>query len=111
MDTVSRYREIVRDLIQYYAQFKPSHGEIDTEVVIDDRNGHYELMHSGWTGTYRVHGSVIHIDIRDGKVLLQWDGTDECIAEKLVEAGIPRDRIVLAFKHPDVRPHTGFAVA
>lgn len=111
MDDVSRYREIVRDLILEYAAYKPSVGEIRVEAIIDEQKGHFELIHAGWAGSHRVHGSVIHIDIVDGKVWLEYDGTSEVIAEKLVEAGIPKDRIVLAFKPPDIRPETGYAVA
>lgn len=37
--------------------------------------------------------------------------TEEGIANELMEAGIPREQIVLAFRHPDTRKHTGFATA
>ncbi len=111
MDDLIRYRKIIRDLIQEYAQFRPACGEVQIEVVIDEAQDHYELMYAGWNGLYRIHGSVLHIDLRDGKVWIQHDGTEEGIAERLVAAGIPRDRIVLAFKPPDVRPHTGYALA
>jgi len=68
-------------------------------------------VYAGWNRTYRIHGSVIHIDIRNGKIWIQYDGTEDGIAEELVKIGIPRDRIVLAFKPPEIRPHTDFAVA
>lgn len=110
-DTLNRYRAIVRELIEEYARFRPSHGEIDTEVVVDSSQNHFELLHVGWDGQRRIHGSVIHIDIRDGKVWIQHDGTNAVIAEELVEAGIPRDAIVLGFRPQYVRQHTGFAVA
>ena len=35
MDTLGHYREIVRKLIHEYASYKPSHGQIGTEAVID----------------------------------------------------------------------------
>ena len=54
---------------------------------------------------------MLHLDIRDGKIWIQHDGTYDGIANALVEAGIPRDRIVLAFKPPDIRQYTGFAVS
>src|SRR5919106_5342578 len=111
METLDRYREIVRDLLEEYAQYKPSRGDVQIEVILDPANDHYELIYAGWNGPYRIHGSVLHLDIRDGKVWIQHDGTEEGVAERLVEAGIPRDRIVLAFKPPEIRPHTGFAVA
>jgi hypothetical protein len=111
MEALERYRTIIRDLLQEYAQYKPSRGDVQIEVVLDPTNDHYELIYAGWNGPYRIHGSVLHLDIRDGKIWIQHDGTEEGVAEKLVEAGIPRDRIVLAFKPPEIRPHTGFAVA
>jgi hypothetical protein len=111
MDDLTRYRKIIRDLIREYSQFKPAMGDVQIEVVFDEAQDHYELMYAGWNGIYRIHGSVLHVDIRGGKVWIQHDGTEEGIAEKLVEAGIPRDRIVLAFKSPSIRPHTGYATA
>jgi ketopantoate reductase len=110
MDHIGQYREIIKQLLPTYAQFKPSYGEIDTEVIFDEVRDHYELMHVGWKGATRIHGSVIHIDIRQGKVWIQHDGTERGIAEELVESGIPRDQIVLAFHPPEMRPHTRFAV-
>ena len=50
------------------------------------------------------------MDIKDGKVWIQHDGTEDGIAEELVEAGVPREHIVLAFHPPDVRKHTPYAV-
>jgi hypothetical protein len=111
METLDRYRQIIRDLLAEYAQYQPARGDVQIEVILDEKNDHYELMHAGWNGPYRIHGSVLHLDIRDGKVWIQYDGTEEGVAKRLVEAGIPRDRIVLAFKPPEIRPHTGFAVA
>jgi len=109
MDAVKGYAGIVKDLLRGYSKIKPSVGEVETELVCDDEGGHYELMQCGWIGLRRVHGSVIHIDIRDGKVWIQHDGTNEHIAERLVERGIPRDHIVLGFHAPYKRPLTAFA--
>lgn len=111
MDTTVQYKEIVRNLILEYAGYKPSHGEIETEVIIDPDKGHYELLRVGWDGVRRVHAIVIHIDIIRDKVWIQQDGTSVGIADELVEAGIPRDHIVLAFHPAHLRQHTGFATA
>lgn len=109
MDSVSDYRRIVRDLIREHASDRPSTPSIEVESIIDEANDHYELLYSGWEGHRRVYGSVLHLDIRDGKIWVQHDGTYHGIANDLVEAGIPKDRIVLAFKPPAIRPYTGFA--
>jgi len=111
MDTLTRYREIIRRIISEYASYKPSHGQIQTEAVVDSEKDHYEVMHIGWDGVRRVHGSVIHLDIIDGKIWIQYDGTNRPVAEELLAAGISREAIVLGFHPADVRRHTDFAVA
>jgi hypothetical protein len=111
MDTLNRYREAIRKIIMQYAGYRPAHGQIDTEVVIDPAKDHYELLHVGWDGPRRVHGILLHIDIIADKIWIQHDGTSPGVAEELVEAGIPRDAIVLGFRPAHVRQYTGFAVA
>ena len=111
MDNANHYRHMIRELIQRYAQYQPACGEVQIEVVFDETNDHYEHMYAGWNGPYRIHGSVLRLDIRQEKVWIQYDETEDGIAEELGQAGIPRDRIVLAFKPPDIRSHTDFAVA
>ena len=110
MDRVEYYRAIVRRLVEEYASYKPSHGQIETEAIVDPQKDHYEVMHVGWDGHRRVHGCVVHIDIINSKVWIQYDGTNRPVAEELLAAGIPREDIVLAFHPVDVRPYTQFAV-
>jgi ketopantoate reductase len=106
--TLERYQKIVSEVIQYYAQFKPSYGEVETEVLILPEQNHYSLIHVGWHKNQRIHGMVIHIDIKDGKIWIQHDGTSPGVALDLVEKGIPHEDIVLAFYPEYVRPLTDF---
>ena len=108
-DKLTRYRQIVRRLVEEYASYKPSHGQIDTEAVIDPARDHYEVMHVGWDGVRRVHGSVLHLDIIGGKIWVQYDGTSRPVAEELLASGVPREDIVLGFHPADLRRHTEFA--
>jgi XisI protein len=110
VDQIDQCRLIVRRLIEEYAQHKPSHSQIDTEAIADLEHDHYEVVHVGWDNTRRVHGSVVHVDIKGGKVWVQYDGTNRPIAEALVAAGIPPEDIVLGFHPAKVRHLTGFAV-
>jgi hypothetical protein len=50
---------------------------------------------------------VLHIDIKGGKIWVQHDG----ITQKLLDAGVPHNSIVLGFHAPSERKHTPFAVA
>lgn len=108
---VTDYSRIIRRIITEYANILPSYGNVLAETIFDEERGHYILFYTGWDGKRRVHGSAIHITLRDDKVWVEHDGTKDGIVDELIEAGIPQDRIVLGFHHPDERQYTEFAVA
>jgi hypothetical protein len=110
MGELDRYRAIIRELLTEYNAIRYANGDIRNETVFDSAADRYLVVSHGWN-PYRTHGVLIHLDIIDGKIWVQRDGTEEGIAVRLVEAGIPKNRIVLAFHPPSVRPHTEFAVA
>lgn len=91
MATAEDYPRIVKEIIRHYASFPPSYGEVEVETIFDDALGHYELMYSGWHRRDRVHGCVIHIDIRGERILIQHDGTERGVALDLVDAGFQRN--------------------
>ncbi len=112
MDKVTQYRKIVQDVLTPIAQRHYSSPTISHEAVFDEPNDRYLILSVGWEGrVQRIHHCLIHLDIIDGKVWIQRDGTEDGIAYELEEAGIPKSDIVLAFHSAEVRPHTGYAVA
>lgn len=111
MDTgLETDRTIIERVLTDYAKVPYAYGEIERQLVFDRERDHYLLLSVGWD-KHRVHGCVIHVDLIDGKFWIQRDGTETGIARDLVDAGIPKDRIVLGFKSATIRPHTGYAVA
>lgn len=69
------------------------------------------LFDLGWQQKRRVHGCITHVQIIDDKIWIQRDDIEDGITNELVAASIAKDKIVLGFQPPDVRPHTGYAVA
>jgi hypothetical protein len=110
MDTLESDREIIERILREYAKLPYSYGDIKRQLIIDRAGDHYLLMSVGWDGR-RIHGCLVHVDLIDGKFWIQRDGTEDGIAGDLELAGVPKDRIVLAFKSPEIRKHTGYAVA
>ncbi|MDQ2730517.1 MAG: XisI protein [Armatimonadota bacterium] len=109
MDTLENYRQVIRKILSEMVHIRYSYADIQNEAVFDRDNDRYLVVSVGWQKVKRVHGCLVHLDIVDGKVWVQRDGTEDGIANVLVAAGIPKDRIVLGFHSSDVRPHTGFA--
>lgn len=111
MDTLNKYREIVERVLDSYAKIPHAHADIKCEAIFDRERDRYALLTVGWDDRKRVHHPLIHIDIIGGKVWLQTDNTDRGIASELVQAGVPKSDIVLAFRLPEIRKYTEYAVA
>src|SRR5262249_531106 len=108
---VDRYREIIERLLVEYVKIPYAYGEIETETVFDRKGDHYLLVNVGWDNNRRVHGCLVHIDLIDGKVWIQRDGTEDGVATGLENAGVPKSHIVLGFRPPEIRQYTDYAVA
>ncbi len=111
MANLTQYRETVQKLLQNYAAFSHGDPEIETELILDTTRDHYQLVHVGWQTERRVYGCVLHLDIKDGKIWLQHNGTENDIAAELVEMGIPKTDIVIGFHSPFKRQFTEYAIS
>lgn len=109
MDSQLDYRRIVKNILQEYASYKPVNADVSSALSFDDEHGHYVLLHFGWDGKKHLNHAVLHLQIADDKIWIQNDETEEGVAADLLEMGVPKERIVLGFKPPDVRPYTEFA--
>ncbi len=110
MDKLTRYRHYLQQIIDEYSQYTPSYGEVELEPSVDPTRDHYQLLSVGWNKHQRIHGSILHLDIRNEKIWIQYDGTEERVANRLVELGVRGEDIVLAFHPPYKRRYTDFGV-
>jgi hypothetical protein len=110
MATVDADRDIIERILTDYAQIRYAHGDIQSIPVFDRQRDHYLLMNAGWDNG-RLHGCLIHVDLIEGKFWIQRDGTEYGIARELEDTGIPKNRIVLAFRSPEVRRIGEYAVS
>jgi hypothetical protein len=110
VDKLTHYRNCIRQLLQKYASYPYAYGEVENELILDGENDRYQLLRVGWENKHRVYGSVMHFDIRDGKVWIQWNSTDRDVAQELVEMGIPKEDLVIGFHPPHLRQYSNYAV-
>lgn len=97
MDSTPKQSTVVKQVIQRYAQFTPSHGNIRLDTVFDDQQQHYALMQVGWDRGRRIRGNLIYITLQDGKIWIEYDGMEQGITQDLIAAGVSPDEIILAF--------------
>jgi hypothetical protein len=110
MDKLDKYRQIVQDLLTKHGNQKMSYGDVDTEVIFDVSRDRYQVVDVGWDGNQSMYGCSIHLDIKNGKVWIQWNSTEDDIAADLVDLGIPKEDIVLGLQPPNMRKFTPYAV-
>jgi hypothetical protein len=109
MGTPESDRQLIEKTLVEYARVPYSRGDVRLQTVFDRDQDHYLLMLNGWEGVRRVHGCLVHVDIIDGKFRIQRDGTEYGIAQELLDAGLPKECIVLAFRSLEKRRLSDFA--
>jgi hypothetical protein len=110
MVNVEDYERLVEEILEEFSSYKPAYGEVEVQTVVDRQSQHYQLQYVGWHQNQRVRGCVLHIDIKNNKIWIQHDGTEDGVANVLVAHGVPKGDIVLAFHSPFKRQFTEFAV-
>jgi hypothetical protein len=113
VEKLAHYQSIVKQALTEYATLLKSPPEPSYDVVLafDDEHKQYVLRRLGWTPDRRIRHTDLHVAIRDGKIWIEEDWTEEGIATYLLEHGVPHEDIVLGFQPPQMRPLTEFAVA
>ncbi len=111
MDKITKYQQAIIEVLQEYkSQFRRTSKNIQHETLIDKENNHYQFLWTGWDGDRHVFSIAFHIDIISNKIWIQEDNTEIGIANLLVEKGIAKSDIVLAYFAPAHRELTEFAV-
>jgi XisI protein len=110
MANVDKYRHLIQDILTEYSEIKAANEEVEAELVFDLLRDRYQVVHAGWSSQRRIYGCVLHLDIINGKIWIQHDGTEGGVANELIDRGVPKQDIVLAFHSPFKRKFTDFAV-
>ena len=112
MDKLEKYQQILQGIILRYAKLITSDDQILVVPICDAVRNEYLLMNVGWDEKeHRSHHIIFHFRLYNDKVYVEEDSTDVEIVRQLVEAGIPKEDIVLAFYPPSHRQITEFAFA
>lgn len=112
MEKMIRYQAIAKQILLSHAPSieKEEDSGIDRIVICDEERGHYQLGRWGWDKGKRAKWMNFYFRLKNGKFWIEFDLTEAGIANDLLEAGVPREDIVLAFHEPEMRPLTEFAV-
>ncbi|NJK73218.1 MAG: XisI protein [Oscillatoriales cyanobacterium RU_3_3] len=113
MDKLEYYRQLIRKILTEYYKLaaKSPNSNLENALIFDENRDHYLLVVMGWQGEERIKGNTIHVRLRDEKIWIEEDWTEDGVATDFLQAAVPRDDIVLAFHPPHLRLYTEFAIA
>ena len=112
MDKRIKHINIVKELQNELIAYFPQNSYIELMPIVDETRGQFLIYSDGWEKTMRDYACFFHVEVKgDGKIHLRHDGTDLEIAQRLLDKGISKTDIVLAFHAPYKREWSGFAVA
>ncbi|MEL7142411.1 MAG: XisI protein [Cyanobacteria bacterium J06643_4] len=111
MDRIEHYRKAIQSLPEQHSQFGTQDDDVENELFFDNIRDHYQLMVVDWEDLDRIYHTVLHFDIKDGKIWLQQNTTDSDVGQELIDMGVPKEDIVLGLHPAYKRPYTGYGVA
>ncbi len=112
MDKIAHYRNVIKSILNQNVELvsqQPQSG-VESLLAFDEEHDQYLWLTSGWQQRHRVHGVTLHVRLQNGKIWVEQDWTEDGIATDLVNAGVPREDIVLGFCDPEDRDMTEFAL-
>lgn len=111
MDKLNFYRQYIKNLLLEYQSGDKQNEHRESQLIFDEKQDHYLWLKVGWNDYERIYYSVIHFDIKNGKIWLQKNATDLNPAEDLIELGVAKEDIILGLQPPYKRPYTDYGVA
>lgn len=111
MGRVERYRNIVKQVLQDYYTLYQRMQDADTSMLCDPISDQYQVVQTGWDAQQRRIYTTLHLSLKNGKIYIHSDPTEEGLANVLIQKGIPKTDIVLEYQAPTLRKHSEFAQA
>ncbi len=111
MGTLDALREAIRAIFAEWEKLPRLPSDWKIVSVQNVRHDRYTLQQVSFAqGRYDTR-LLAYLEIRDGKIWLLTDNTEEGSAAEVAKEGVPKDRIVLGFYSPGMREAGEFAVA
>ena len=112
MVAVASYPDMVRQSLTRVASSMRSIPKPGVETLLIEDGAHelFLLKRLGWHNHNRITTTVVFVRLKNGKIWIEEDATEEGIATELLVAGVPKSDIVLAFHAPEERRFGEFAV-
>ncbi len=112
MDKLKDYQNMIKSILIEYEKISSQvpDPDIDEVLIFDDDRSQYLWFNIGWKNEKRIKAISVYIRIKNNKIWIEEDWTEEGITTELLRNGVPKDDIVLGFHDPETRKLTEFAI-
>ena len=98
LNRIENYRRILEKVVKRHAQFQPANGNIQAHAVFDRETDEFMVIDSGWNEKgRRIYDVVLHFRLQEGIVHVERDNTDAEVVRELLDSGIAKDDLILAY--------------
>ncbi|MDJ1177626.1 XisI protein [Roseofilum sp. BLCC_M91] len=113
MDKLIGYQTLIKNILTEYDRISAQvpDPDIDEILMFDDERNQYLWFNIGWKDGRRIKAVSVYVRVKNEKIYIEEDWTEEGIATELLREGVPKEDIVLAFHSPETRKFTEFAIA
>jgi hypothetical protein len=112
MDNIIRYNTAILALLSDYAANQVANPGLEKQLIADEKNHRYQVIVCGWENDQKfVNSTLLHLEIKNGKIWIQQNWTEMHIAKELIALGVPSDHIVLGFLPEYMREDSPYAVS
>lgn len=105
MERIEYLRSVIKRIIGEQLEATPDEPSVDTLAIQDDESGNYLLVEVGWQSPRRIYNVIFHLHLKEGKIWVEQDWTEDGIANHLLTAGIQPEEIELGFQSPTMRAY------
>ena len=111
MDKKLDYGKLLQEILSEKVETVKPSSKLAEILIADSANGVYAWQAFGWTNGERESYQRFFARIKDNKIHIEEDWTEEGIGTILLERGVSPKDIVIEFHPPEMRQYTDFAVA
>ena len=111
---MGKLTDISASILSSFANYKElyplSVTDMRSETLCANGDQHFQLIRMGWYKGKRVYKIIAHLELKADKIWIQEDNTEEGMAPFLLDQGMDKSQVVLAYFSEGHRAHTDFAI-
>lgn len=103
MDKIEKYHCAMVSLLEDYQAYLKNAKTATHQILIDEKQRHYQLLAMGWEGQRYFFQVLFHFDIVGDKIWLRQNDTEWKIVDELIEKGVDKNDIIIGYVPTSLR--------